>query len=199
MHVDATGVRTMRPALAPFQVLGVSPTATPAQVNAAYRTLAQIFHPDRYHDSPAEVRRESEALMTALNQAYADARKGFLAVVPVPRGGGVPTASDWTVAGRQAFTSVPWDEAVRRRVADAARFERARQARERAKPQGQAVGKPRRPQQGAKLSGLGMARVTGNVVCAGCHSVQWLPSDWREQLDDLSFHCSLCDRLIFTR
>ena len=186
--------------LAPYEVLGVSPHATPDQVSAAYRVLAQIFHPDRYQDSPEEVRRESEALMRALNEAYEAAQHGSLAVRPLPassgRRNGPPVRGS---PGRQAFTGVPWDEAVRDRAAQAAKAEQARQARERAAPQGRAVGRPRKPLQISVLSGLGMARFTNNVPCPGCHSVQWLPPDWRERLDDTSFYCSICGRLIFTR
>ncbi len=190
-----------KPQLAPFEVLGVSPTATPAQVNAAYRILAQIYHPDRYQDSPEEVRRESEALMIALNEAYAAARKGALAVRPAGNPNGIVRnqGNGPSSPGRKIFTGIPWDEAVRQRAEEAVRAEQARKEREQACPQGQAVGRPRRPLQGPKLSGLGLARFTNNVTCPGCHSVQWLPADWREQLDDTSFYCSFCDRLIFTR
>ncbi|MDP9074830.1 MAG: J domain-containing protein [Actinomycetota bacterium] len=180
----------------------MSPTASPEEVNAAYRVLAQIFHPDRYQDSPEEVRRASESRMKALNQAYHAAQNGLLAVRPPTQtalhnrpsrraGPGGP--------GAQASAGVPWDDAVRGRAEQAVRAEKARQAREQASPQGNATARPRRPVGGPVLSGLGLARFTNNIICPKCGSVQWLPENWRERLDDTAFYCSICDRLIFTR
>ncbi|MGH9185627.1 MAG: J domain-containing protein, partial [Acidimicrobiales bacterium] len=68
----------LRPDLAPYQVLGVSPLASRAEVSRAYKVLAQIFHPDRFAESPKSVRDEAEYRMMVLNDAYALARKGLL-------------------------------------------------------------------------------------------------------------------------
>jgi hypothetical protein len=190
--------------LAPFEVLGVSPSASPEEVIAAYRVLAQIYHPDRYADSPAEVRQESEDRMKALNEAYREAQNGHLAVRPMgaANGGGRRGAGAGTHGGGGSMhpgAGVPWDVAVRARATAAVQAEQQRQAREQAAPQGNAVARPRRTFGGPVLKGLGMARFTNNIVCTGCQSVQWLPSDWREQLDNTAFYCSMCQRLIFTR
>jgi hypothetical protein len=188
--------------LAPFEVLGVSPSATPEEVNAAYRILAQIYHPDRYVDSPPEVRQESEDRMKALNEAYREAQNGHLGVRPMTAGnGGRRNAGATTRAGGPMHPGpgVPWDVAVRARATAAVRAEQERQAREQAAPQGKAVARPRRTFGGPVLKGLGMARFTNNIVCTGCQSVQWLPEDWRERLDNTAFYCSRCERLIFTR
>ena len=188
--------------LAPFEVLGVSPTASSEEVNAAYRILAQIFHPDRYQESAEEVRRESEARMKALNEAYHAAQKGMLAVRPPAQSNGArrngPGARPGG-PGSRAWASVPWDVAVREREALALRAEKARQAREQASRQGQAVARLRRPFEGPALSGLGLARFTNNIVCPRCNSVQWLPEDWRQRLDNTAFYCSICNRRIFSR
>ncbi|MDP9075424.1 MAG: J domain-containing protein [Actinomycetota bacterium] len=190
-----------KPELAPFEVLGVSPHASPGEVSAAYRVMAQIFHPDRYQDSPEEVRQTSESLMKALNEAYAAAQNGLLAARPVQQSPRVRRQAHPTreCQGRPGFGAVAWDVAVRERAAQAVKSEKDRQARERAAPQGNAVGRPRKPLQMSMLSGLGLARHTNNVSCAGCHSIQWLPPGWRDLLDDTAFYCSGCDRLIFTR
>ncbi len=188
--------------LAPFEVLGVSPTATPEEVNSAYRILAQIYHPDRYQDSPHDVRQATEERMRALNEAYREAQNGHLAVRPMSgKNGGRRrgSAANRTGAPVNAAPGVPWDVAVQARAAAAVKAEQDRRAREQAAPQGNALARPRPAVGGPVLKGLGMARFTNNIVCSGCESVQWLPADWRERLDYTAFYCSMCERLIFTR
>ena len=62
--------------LTPYEILGVSPKASPREITEAYKVLAQIFHPDRFIDAPENVRQEAERRMKNLNQAYSLARKG---------------------------------------------------------------------------------------------------------------------------
>jgi hypothetical protein len=164
--------------------------------------LAQIYHLDRYVDSPPEVRHESEDRMKALNEAYRAAQRGHLAVRPMGATNGNRHSSGASARGGGPMhpgANVPWDVAVRARATAAVKAEQVRQAREQAAPQGKAVARPRPTFGGPVLKGLGMARFTNNIVCTGCQSVQWLPDNWREQLDDTAFYCSMCDRLIFTR
>jgi DnaJ-class molecular chaperone len=98
----------------PFTVLDVPATATFDEAKAAYRRLAEIFHPDRFADSRDDVRAEAEKQMKRLNQAWA--------VVRVRLGD--------TVASAQA-EGRSWESEQRRTMWDEDFGERARHARTR--------------------------------------------------------------------
>lgn len=52
----------------PYQVLGVSPSATDEQIKSAYRELARKYHPDNYANNPlADLAQEK---MKEINEAY---------------------------------------------------------------------------------------------------------------------------------
>jgi hypothetical protein len=53
-----------------YDLLSVPPQATPEQIRTAYRTLAQIYHPDRLAHLKPEARQFAEERFKALNQAY---------------------------------------------------------------------------------------------------------------------------------
>jgi hypothetical protein len=181
-----------RPELQPYQVLGVSPHASRAEIANGYKVLAQIFHPDRFADSPQAVRDEAEYRMRTLNEAYARARKGYLTGRPPSRND--PAPSPPTAAG------VPWDVASRDRAERAARANEARRAKDRSAANGTAMPRPRpRGPAPPVLAGLGLARYTGNITCRRCSSVQWLPEGWQEQLDSTAYHCSMCDQVLLAR
>ncbi|MES2952390.1 MAG: J domain-containing protein [Pseudomonadota bacterium] len=56
----------MNPEVNLYELLEVSPMASPAVIKAAYRCLAQLNHPDRHAGTPAAVERQA-----LINAAYA--------------------------------------------------------------------------------------------------------------------------------
>jgi molecular chaperone DnaJ len=57
----------------PYQVLGVSPSASDEEIKTAYRELAKKYHPDNYADSPiADLAGEK---MKEINEAYDEISK----------------------------------------------------------------------------------------------------------------------------
>lgn len=53
----------------PYDVLGVSPTATDDEVKTAYRNLAKKYHPDNFSKDPAAAEMAQEK-MQQINEAY---------------------------------------------------------------------------------------------------------------------------------
>lgn len=143
--------------------------------------------------------------MRTLNEAYSTAKRGRLSHQPASTNArhSRPTAA-WDAgssAGARRWDGVSWDDAQKARAAAMTKDNEAKAATVRAKRNGQAIVRSRsvEPSRNSFLNGLGLARVTNNIVCIGCDSVQWLPPGWREMLDDSAFFCSLCDRIILAR
>ncbi|MGI6282787.1 J domain-containing protein [Caproicibacterium lactatifermentans] len=66
----------------PYQVLGVSPSATDEEVKAAYHKLAKKYHPDNYTNSPLadlaseKMKEINESYDTIVNQRKQQAQQG---------------------------------------------------------------------------------------------------------------------------
>ena len=66
------------------EVLGVPPNAPPAQLEHAYRRLARLWHPDRYHRDPHRYQQAQER-MKAINAAHSWLQAHPVVAEPVPR------------------------------------------------------------------------------------------------------------------
>ena len=58
----------------PYEVLGVSPGASPEEIKTAYRTLVKRYHPDKYPDAVMKARAEER--IKEINEAYDMLTKG---------------------------------------------------------------------------------------------------------------------------
>lgn len=199
----------------PHEVLGVSPNASSAEVSEAYRTLAQIYHPDRYVGAPEDVRREAERRMKELNEAYKAARDRAPARVVSggPNAGPAPgiwvgtMPGTWARWARRSGDQLKRDRGARRLSdraaqehdvqAQVARDMRMRSARE--APRGDARARRKARSARGVVGGLGQALHTNELRCGGCRSIQRLPGGWRDRLADTEYLCSLCGQVILSR
>jgi DnaJ-class molecular chaperone len=180
----------------PYEILGVGPEASPEEIAAAYKTLAMIYHPDRYEGLPPKVREQADARMKELNEAYRMARigRGNMQLEEARKREAEAAAREQAV-----MSQVPWAQAARDRALQSIRAKQAREERERQARNGQALAIPKSGRYSSVLSGLGEALVTNNIKCRTCHSIIWLPSGWKHRLDDTDFFCCFCERLLLCR
>ncbi|MEW6154768.1 MAG: J domain-containing protein [Actinomycetota bacterium] len=182
----------------PWEVLGVPQRATRAEITTAYRTLAYIFHPDRFVDAPDPVKDEAQRRMAQLNKAYDLAKRGRKDEVTYNI-----VADERAAAERMARARAQpaWQDVVRERARAEAKAKQEREARERAMVNGQARSRPKpKVRNGPSImAGAGEAVHTGKIFCRSCKSIQWLPAEWREALTTTDFYCSVCDKIILSR
>lgn len=182
----------------PYKVLGLTSLASREEIVAAYRTLAQRYHPDRHTDSPASVQREAEQRMREVNQAFVTLKKaGWTVQSATPRS---HVQASWTPdpiaeaeARRRAY------RASRQHVAQARAAQATRaQARE-SVPAGEA--RPTtKSHNGAKVVfGMAQALYSNQLTCRICRSMQHLPPGWQDRLGDTDWSCSTCGHVILSR
>ena len=69
--VRPIGAEAARAGKDPYAVLNVAPDATPVEVTAAYRKMAQMYHPDKVAGLAPEFREIADRKMKEINAAYA--------------------------------------------------------------------------------------------------------------------------------
>src|SRR6266699_2126295 len=58
-----------------YDLLGLSPGSSPAELRAAYRDLAKVWHPDRFLHDP-RLREKAQEKVKEINEAYDQLRSG---------------------------------------------------------------------------------------------------------------------------
>jgi hypothetical protein len=61
----------------PYEILGVTPNASEAEITAAYRKMAQMYHPDKVAGLAPEFREIANRRMKEINAAYEELKRRF--------------------------------------------------------------------------------------------------------------------------
>jgi DnaJ-domain-containing protein 1 len=64
-------------AVAPHEVLGVEPEASPEQIRRAYQKMMHEYHPDRVANAASELRQLAEKRSKEINAAYESMMRGL--------------------------------------------------------------------------------------------------------------------------
>lgn len=181
----------------PYKVLGLTSLASREEVVAAYRALAQRYHPDRHTDSSESVRREADQRMRELNQAFVTLKKGGFAPPAMPQSHVQASWAPDPIAEAEARRRA--HRAARQHVAQARAAQATRiQARE-SVAAGEARPTAKNHHGGKVVFGMAQALYTNELTCRTCRSTQHLPSGWQNRLADTDWACSLCGRVILSR
>ena len=204
----------------PFKILGISPTASPAEITAAYRGLAKKFHPDRYGERPERIRRAAEQRMQEINEAYKLAREAPRRREDDSSRG--PAGGTWNATGpgswartarrggesaeamaaRLEASREQAERAAREHEAQARAFQRMRMDARKSARYGDAVARAKSrlaARVPSTLYGIGQAAHSNELPCRSCKTIQRLPEDWQERLSDTAYFCSSCDRVLLSR
>lgn len=185
----------------PYDVLGIRRSATKAEITAAYRKLAQLYHPDRVVGRPEGVQRAAERRMQELNEAYTLARKSIRARMQATDVAGETVDPRIVEAmareARRRAARAAQEHKAQARVAKAKRVEvqkTANYADARSQPKAASTNGTR-----SVMAGVAKAMFTHEIGCRRCGLTLRLPPDFFARLDDTMYLCSQCGGVLICR